>query len=143
MAMARHCSAQARQAWAQIWQAWASTRSHSLAQASQTSALSMGTVMPDGSHALVGDMKGRDSVNDRAVVRRLLDEVVADYDERTLTSTLAPLADSRHAPRSSNAVAGFGPLQRHLDDREVEWPLTECQNTPLNETVGRVSRTSR
>jgi pilus assembly protein CpaF len=65
--------------------------------------------------------RGIDPVTDRAVVRRLVDEVVADYDERALTSTLAPLADSRHAAKLVyDAVAGFGPLQRHLDDKEVE-----------------------
>ncbi len=50
-----------------------------------------------------------------------MDEVVADYDERALTSTLAPLVDSLHAARVAyDSVAGFGPLQRHLDDPAVE-----------------------
>ena len=65
--------------------------------------------------------RGIDPVTDRAVVRRLVEEVVADYDERSLTSTLAPLSDPRAAAKTVyDAVAGFGPLQRHLDDREVE-----------------------
>ncbi len=65
--------------------------------------------------------RGIDPVTDRAVVRRLVEEVVADYDERSLTSTLAPLSDPRAAAKTVyDAVAGFGPLQRHLDDKEVE-----------------------
>ena len=65
--------------------------------------------------------RGLDPVSDRPAVRRLVDEVVADYDERSLTSALPPLADIRQAARSVyDAVAGFGPLQRHLDDPTVE-----------------------
>ena len=65
--------------------------------------------------------RGLDPVEDRSVVRRLVDEVVADYDDRTLTSSLAPLPDTLSAARTVyDAVAGFGPLQRHLDDRDIE-----------------------
>ena len=65
--------------------------------------------------------RGLDPVADRGAVRRLVEEVVADYDERTLTSALPPLADTETAARSVyDAVAGFGPLQRHLDDPTVE-----------------------
>ena len=65
--------------------------------------------------------RGIDPVTDRAAVRRLVDEVVAEYDERTLTSALPPLGDVRQATRAVyDAVAGFGPLQRHLDDPTVE-----------------------
>jgi pilus assembly protein CpaF len=65
--------------------------------------------------------RGLDPVEDRIAVRRLVDEVVTDYDERALTSSLVPLPDPRAAARSVyDAVAGFGPLQRHLDDPEVE-----------------------
>ncbi len=65
--------------------------------------------------------RGLDPIEDRLAVRRLVDEVVADYDERALTSTLPPLADTARAARTVyDAVAGFGPLQRHLDDPTVE-----------------------
>ena len=65
--------------------------------------------------------RGLDPVEDRLAVRRLVDEVVAEYDERALTSTLPPLADASSAARSVyDAVAGYGPLQRHLDDPEIE-----------------------
>lgn len=64
--------------------------------------------------------RGIDPFTDRLVVRRLVDEVVADYDERSLTSNLAPI-EPKHASRAVyDAVAGFGPLQRHLDDPSVE-----------------------
>jgi pilus assembly protein CpaF len=65
--------------------------------------------------------RGIDPVTDRAAMRRLVDEVVADYDERALTSNLTPLGDTKQAARAVyDAVAGFGPLQRHLDDPTVE-----------------------
>ncbi|MBK5307498.1 MAG: CpaF family protein [Frankiaceae bacterium] len=65
--------------------------------------------------------RGLDPIEDRAAVRRLVDEVIAEYDERTLISSLAPLADRHTAARAVyDAVAGFGPLQRHLDDPTVE-----------------------
>ncbi|GAC1610550.1 MAG: ATPase, T2SS/T4P/T4SS family [Mycobacteriales bacterium] len=65
--------------------------------------------------------RGLDPIEDRTAVRRLVDEVIAEYDERVLTSTLAPLSDSRTAARAVyDAVAGFGPLQRYLDDPTVE-----------------------
>jgi len=65
--------------------------------------------------------RGIDPFQDRLAVRRLIEDVVADYDERTLTSTLSPLPDTRQAAQAVyDAVAGFGPLQRHLDDKDVE-----------------------
>ena len=65
--------------------------------------------------------RGLDPISDRLAMRRLVDEVVSHYDERALTSALSPLVDSRQAARTVyDAVAGFGPLQRHLDDVEVE-----------------------
>ncbi len=82
--------------------------------------------------------RGLDPVADRAAVRRLVDEVVADYDERALTSSLVPLQDRDGAVRVVyDAVAGFGPLQRHLDDPTVEeiWI-----NEPGRVFVARVGR---
>ena len=65
--------------------------------------------------------RGLDPVADRVLVRRLIDDVVVEYAERSLASSLPPLADPVVATRSVfDAVAGFGPLQRHLDDPEVE-----------------------
>ena len=65
--------------------------------------------------------RGLDPVADRAAVRLLVDQVVADYDDRSLTSSLPPLVDATSTARAVyDAVAGFGPLQRHLDDPTVE-----------------------
>jgi pilus assembly protein CpaF len=65
--------------------------------------------------------RGIDPTVDGAVVRLLVEQVVADYDERTLSSSLPPLTDPRGAVRAVyDAVAGFGPLQRYLDDPVVE-----------------------
>jgi pilus assembly protein CpaF len=65
--------------------------------------------------------RGLDPVADPAAVRRLVDEVITDYDERSLSGTLPQLADPRQAARQVfDAVAGFGPLQKYLDDPTVE-----------------------
>ena len=65
--------------------------------------------------------RGLDPASEQAAVRRLVDEVIADYDERSLSSSLAPLPDTRRAAQSVyDAIAGFGPLQRYLDDKQVE-----------------------
>ncbi len=65
--------------------------------------------------------RGLDPVSDHGQMRQLVDDVVNDYSERSLTSSLAPLPDPRLAARAVyDAVAGFGPLQRHLDDPEIE-----------------------
>ena len=65
--------------------------------------------------------RGLDPITDRSAMRRLVDEVISHHDERALTSALAPLPDSRQVARTVyDAVAGFGRLQRHLDDPTVE-----------------------
>jgi pilus assembly protein CpaF len=65
--------------------------------------------------------RGLDPVADPGTVRRLVDEVIADYDERSTTGTLPPIDDHGRAARTVfDAVAGFGPLQQYLDDPTVE-----------------------
>ncbi len=65
--------------------------------------------------------RGLDPATDAATVRRLVEEVISDYDERMLVSSLPPLPDRSVAARAVyDAVAGLGPLQRYLDDPEVE-----------------------
>jgi len=65
--------------------------------------------------------RGLDPVADPGAVRRLVDEVISDYDERSVSGTLPPLLDARDAARAVfDAVAGFGPLQKYLDDPTVE-----------------------
>jgi pilus assembly protein CpaF len=64
---------------------------------------------------------GVDPVREGPTVRRLVDQVVNDYDERSLSGGLPVLPDLRVAARQVwDAVAGFGPLQRYLDDPSVE-----------------------
>jgi pilus assembly protein CpaF len=65
--------------------------------------------------------RGLDPTTDGAAVRRVVDEVIVDYDERTLSSSLPALSDVTAAARQVyDSVAGFGPLQQHLDDPLVE-----------------------
>lgn len=65
--------------------------------------------------------RGLDPQAEPGVVRQLVDDVVADYDERALTSALPELVDAADVAREIfHAVAGFGPLQPYLDDPTVE-----------------------
>lgn len=65
--------------------------------------------------------RGIDPLADAPTVRRLVDDVIDDYDERTLVSSLPPLLDRAEVTRAVyDSVVGFGPLQRYLDDRTVE-----------------------
>jgi pilus assembly protein CpaF len=73
--------------------------------------------------------RGLDPTSDPVAIRRLVDEVVSDYDERTLTGSLPPLVDTAGISRVVyDAVAGFGPLQPYLDDPSVEeiWINDPC-----------------
>jgi pilus assembly protein CpaF len=64
---------------------------------------------------------GLDPAGDPAAVRALVDQVVAEYGERSLTSTLPELRDPREVARQLfDAVAGLGPLQPYLDDPTIE-----------------------
>jgi pilus assembly protein CpaF len=65
--------------------------------------------------------RGIDPIAEPGVVARLVDEVVADYRDRAITSALPPLTDVPATTRLViDAVAGFGPLQPLLDDPAVE-----------------------
>src|SRR4051794_39845647 len=65
--------------------------------------------------------RGLDPFTEPGPVRVLVRDVVADYSERSLTSALPPIGDPESVVRDVLAgVAGFGPLQRYLDDPEVE-----------------------
>ncbi|SNS54282.1 Type II/IV secretion system protein [Geodermatophilus saharensis] len=65
--------------------------------------------------------RGLDPFTDPGPVRVLVRDVVADYSERSLTSALPPVGDPEAVVRDVlDRVAGFGPLQRWLDDPEVE-----------------------
>ncbi|MDQ3431314.1 MAG: Flp pilus assembly complex ATPase component TadA [Actinomycetota bacterium] len=65
--------------------------------------------------------RGLDPSGEPAAVRRLVEEVLVHYDERSLSGNLPQLVDKSDAARAVfDAVAGFGPLQRWLDDPTVE-----------------------
>jgi pilus assembly protein CpaF len=65
--------------------------------------------------------EGLDPSRDAAGVRRLVEGVVASYDERSLTRALPPLTDQAvTVKRVLDEVAGFGPLQAYLDDPSIE-----------------------
>jgi pilus assembly protein CpaF len=72
----------------------------------------------------VRDLIRRDGIDpsrEAVRLRRLVESVVADYDERSLTRALPPLADAAVAvKRVLDDVAGFGPLQGYLDDPGIE-----------------------
>jgi pilus assembly protein CpaF len=97
--------------------------------------------------------RGLDPFTDPAPVRVLVRDVVADYSERSLNSALPPIGDPESVVRDVlDRVAGFGPLQRYLDDPEIEeiwinyrlaygsvaWPRAEGPGrggVPAEETV--------
>jgi pilus assembly protein CpaF len=55
--------------------------------------------------------------DDAAAVRHLIDEVVADYQERSLTANLPLLIDLAQVAKSvADRVVGVGPLQPFIDD---------------------------
>jgi pilus assembly protein CpaF len=65
--------------------------------------------------------RGIDPVADPDAVRGLVEDVVAEYQDRSVNSALPPLGDLAVLSRALlDAVAGFGPLQSYLDDPTVE-----------------------
>lgn len=83
--------------------------------------------------------RGLDPSADRAAVRRIVESVVAAYEQRSLVAALPVLADVDDVVHEvTDAVAGFGPLQRYLDDPDVEeiWI-----NQPSRVFVARRGRT--
>ncbi|MDQ3463454.1 MAG: Flp pilus assembly complex ATPase component TadA, partial [Actinomycetota bacterium] len=65
--------------------------------------------------------RGLDPWRDPGEIGTLVDEVIADYEDRSLSSSLPPVGDPRFAARTVlEQVAGLGPLQRYLDDPEIE-----------------------
>ena len=64
---------------------------------------------------------GVDPQRDAGTVRRIAESVAQAHDERSLTGAVAPLEDLPALVDDLVAqVAGFGPLQRYLDDPSVE-----------------------
>ncbi len=66
-------------------------------------------------------VRGIDPLTDPRSVRVVVDEVLADYEQRSLGSHVVPIADADQLARDViDAVAGLGPLQQYLDDPNVE-----------------------
>lgn len=64
---------------------------------------------------------GVDPQREADLVRALAARLVADHNQRSLTGAVAPVADEQDVVEELVArVAGFGPLQRYLDDPTVE-----------------------
>lgn len=65
--------------------------------------------------------QGVDPLRDASTVRRIAEQVAAAHDERSLTGSVAPLADPEGTVGALvAAVSGFGALQPYLDDPGVE-----------------------
>lgn len=65
--------------------------------------------------------RGIDPTVEPQAVAVLVDEVIGDYRDRSITATLPAMGDAAAASRAVlDAVAGFGPLQPYLDDPAVE-----------------------
>ena len=65
--------------------------------------------------------RGVDPITDQRSARALIDEVITHYEERVPTSSLPPLADRPGVARFVfDSLAGLGPLQRYMDDQEIE-----------------------
>ncbi|MFL6070547.1 MAG: CpaF family protein [Actinomycetes bacterium] len=66
-------------------------------------------------------VRGIDPLTDPVSVRRVVDEVMADYAQSSLSSAAEPIQNGHDVARDVvDAVAGLGPLQQYLDDPEVE-----------------------
>jgi hypothetical protein len=75
---------------------------------------------------------GLDPARSRALVDRLVRDAVSDYDERSVHGGLPALPDVGAAVKTvMDAVAGYGPLQRYLDDPEVEeiWSTSRARSS--------------
>ncbi len=65
--------------------------------------------------------EGVDPQRDAGLVRRIVEGVVRDHDERSLTGMVAPVGDVDALVGELVArVSGFGPLQPYLEDPSVE-----------------------
>ena len=62
-----------------------------------------------------------DPMQDVRLTRTMVQEAVADYDERAMSGALPPVPDVAEAVKAiTDAVAGFGKLQEYFDDPAVE-----------------------
>ena len=64
---------------------------------------------------------GLDPARHPVEVGRLVEDVISDYDERSLHGGMPAILDRQEAAKQvMDVVAGFGPLQRYFDDPTVE-----------------------
>ncbi|MFE7408274.1 CpaF family protein [Isoptericola sp. NPDC057559] len=90
--------------------------------------MSIDTLEPTGAAAILEHevrelvrRRALDPVRDRAGLERLVAEAAADYSDRATRGVVPPLADPQGTARAVvDALGGLGPLQRYLDDPEVE-----------------------
>lgn len=65
--------------------------------------------------------EGIDPVVQRDAVSKIVTDIVTAYGEQSLSRPLPPLGDANAVARSVlDVIAGYGPLQRYLDDPEIE-----------------------
>lgn len=65
--------------------------------------------------------RGIDPARDMDGVRSLVAAALSDYDDRSVAGLVPPLPDPEAASKEVvDAVAGLGPLQRYLDDPQIE-----------------------
>ncbi len=87
---------------------------------------------------------GIDPAHDMVAMRRLVQDAVQDYDDRSLHGGLPPLGDQRAAVHSILAVvAGYGALQQYFDDPTVEeiWINSPSQIFVAREGVAELTTT--
>lgn len=82
--------------------------------------------------------RGVDPLRDKAGIDQLVADALADYDTRTALGVVPPLADAPGAVRAVlDAVAGLGPLQKYLDDPEIEEVWINSPGTDVGAGQGR------
>lgn len=65
--------------------------------------------------------RGVDPLRESHLVRKLVDEALEEWDERALVGAVEPVLDrAATAKWVVDNVAGLGPLQRYMDDPEIE-----------------------
>jgi len=65
--------------------------------------------------------RGVDPLRESEVVRALVEEALEEWDERALVGAVSPMVDREATAKTVvDNVAGLGPLQRYLDDPEIE-----------------------
>jgi pilus assembly protein CpaF len=83
--------------------------------------LASGQAIVEGEVRELVRRRGIDPVAEPEVVGRLVQEVVSEYLDRAVNSTLPSLGDVEALARALlDSVAGFGPLQPYLDDPSID-----------------------